>query len=245
VTPTKLCQIVAVQKGLQTRVQHAVTEIYHGLQKPPLFSGISRTYEPVEDEGTTFPPEYTRVQKNVEAMLAEASKHLTDLFDVVATKETANMFASAAVVLNGEPITPKLPVPFLLFLEKQLVDLRTVVSKAPVLDPADRWQEDRANGGFATEPVRTLKTQKVPEVLVKYAATDKHPAQTEVIATDKPIGHWKTVKFSGAIPRTRRDELVARIDALSDAVKRAREEANSMEVTQIQVGADIFQHLLG
>lgn len=242
---TKLCQIVAVQKGLQTRVLHAVSEIYHGLQKPPLFSGLSRTYQPVEDDGETFPSEYTLVQKNVESLLAEASRHLTELFDVVATKETANMSAKAAVVLDGQRITPELPVPFLLFLEKQLVDLRTVVSKAPVLDPADRWTEDRDNGGFATEPVKTLKTKKVAEVLVKYPATDKHPAQTEVIATDRATGHWETVKFSGALPRTRRDELVARIDAMSDAVKRAREEANSMEVTQVRVGADIFLHLLG
>jgi len=245
VTPTKLCQIVAVQKGLQVRTSHAVTEIYHGLQKPPLFSGISRTYQPVDDDGTRLPPEYTLVQKNVESMLADAAGHLTALFDVVATKETANMSAKAAVVLDGQRITPELPVPFLLFLEKQLVDLRTVVSKAPVLDPADRWTEDRENGGYATAPVKTLKTQKITEVLVKYAATDKHPAQTEVVTVDKPAGYWETVKFSGALPRSRRDELVARIDAMSDAVKRAREEANSMEVEQIEVGKNLFLHLLG
>lgn len=240
---TKLCQVVAVEKGLKQRTAHAVTEIYHGLQKAPLFSGISRKYSPVEDGGETLPPEYTLVQKNVEAMLADAADHLTKLFDVVATKETTNMVASAAVVLDGQRITPELPVPFLLFLEKQLAELRTVVSKAPVLDPAEKWTADADNGGFATVPVNTVKTKKIPEVLVKAPATDKHPAQTEVFPIDKTVGHWETIKFSGALPRTRRDELVARIDAMSDAVKRAREEANATDVTQVAVGEAIFHHL--
>lgn len=243
--PTRLCQIVAVQKGVQARVSHAVTEIYHGLQKPALFSGLSRKYTPVEDGGDELPPESTLVQKNVEFMLADTAKHLTELFDVVATKETANMSASAAVVLDGQPVTPELPVPYLLFLEKQLTDLRTVVSKAPVLDPAEVWHPDADNGGFRTEPVKTVKTRKQQEVLVKYPATDKHPAQTEVISVDKNAGYWETTKFSGALPRERRTELVARIDTLSDAVKHAREQANSMEVSQVKVGSDLFRHIFG
>lgn len=244
-TAPKLCQIVAVQKGLQARTSHAVTEIYHGLQKAPLFSGLSRKYTPIEDGGDELPPESTLVQKNVEFMLADVAKHLTELFDVVATKETANMSARAAVVLDGQAITPELPVPYLLFLEKQLTDLRTVVSKAPVLDPAELWTPDAENGGFRTAPVKTVRNRKEQSVLVKYPATDKHPAQTEVISVDKNAGYWETTKFSGALPRERRAEIVARIDAMSDAVKRAREEANSMEVEQVTVGANIFRHLLG
>lgn len=241
---TQLCQIVAVEKGLKTRIGASVTEIYHLLQKPQLFSGLSRVYTPVDDEGEMLPAESTLVQKNVEDLLGEVGDRLTQLFDVVVTKETGNMRACAPVVVEGNHITPPLPVPFLLFLEKQLVDLRTMVSKAPVLDPADVWNPDPSVGGHRTNPVSTSKTKKVPEVLVKYAATDKHPAQTEVLMMDRTTGTWETTKFSGALPTTRRAELISRIDALSDAVKAAREQANSTEVEQISIGDQIFSYLL-
>lgn len=156
------------------------------------------------------------------------------------------MTAKAPVVLDGVEILGPQPVPFLLFLEKQLIDLRTVLSKAPVLDPSERWTAvSGAPGSYRTDGVKTIKTKKVPEVLVKYPATDKHPAQTEMITSDKTVGTWETTKFSCALTPARRAELVARIDAMSDAVKRAREEANSMEVQQVQVASDFFLHLLG
>jgi hypothetical protein len=66
-----------------------------------------------------------------------------------------------------------------------------------------------------------------------------------MITSDKTVGTWETTKFSCALTPARRAELVARIDAMSDAVKRAREEANSMEVQQVQVASDFFLHLLG
>ncbi len=241
---TKLNQIVAVEKGLKSRTEAAITRIYHDLQKPALFTGLSRRYTPADDEGETFPPESTLVQKNVENSLTSAAEELTKLFDAVATKERGNTEAFANVTVDGRVIVEDATVPFLLFMEKKLIDLRTMVSKAPTIDPSEQWTLNTSTGEWRTDPVETTRTRKVPKTLVKYPATDKHPAQTEVYMVDEIVGRWATTKSSGALSPARRDQLLARIDQLADAVKKAREEANSAEVEQVKVGEQVFDFLL-
>jgi hypothetical protein len=48
--------------------------------------------------------------------------------------------------------------PYLLFLEKQLVDLHTFVKKLPVLDASDSWSYDASADCYATDPVQTVRT---------------------------------------------------------------------------------------
>lgn len=52
---TKLNQILAVEKGVKSDTQRKVTDAYHTIQKNALLSGISRTYQPVDDEGEDLP----------------------------------------------------------------------------------------------------------------------------------------------------------------------------------------------
>lgn len=240
----KLNQIIAVEKGLKSRTEAAITKLYHDLQKPALFAGLSRKYTPVDDGGDTLPPESTLVQKNAHATFDIAAEHLTKLIDVVATKERGNTLAVANVTVDGQVVVASATVPFLLFLEKKLIDLRTMVSKAPVLDPSEDWHRDTDFAGWRTDPVETTRTRKVPKTLVRYPATDKHPAQTEVYTVDEIVGRWATVKSSGALSPAERTRLLERIDTLSDAVKQAREEANSTDVEQVHVGEAVFDFLL-
>jgi hypothetical protein len=137
------------------------------------------------------------------------------------------------------------PVAYLLFLEKQLVDLNTFVRKLPVLDASEAWTQDPSTDDWKTEPVRTLRTKKVPRNHVKAEATEKHPAQVEVYYEDVPVGYWTTVKFSGALPARRVNELLERIERLQQAVKFAREEANAAEVTDQRAGDPVFGYLFG
>jgi hypothetical protein len=91
--------------------------------------------------------------------------------------------------------------------------------------------------------VQTLRTKKTPRNHVKAEATDKHPAQVEVYYEDVTVGYWRTVKFSGALPAQRVNEMLARVERLQDAVKFAREEANNMEVTDQKVGERLLQFI--
>lgn len=242
---TLLNQIVAVEKGVKARVDKRITAAYHNLQKSQLFTGLSRTYTPRTEDDAPQPPESTRVQTTVVEQLNDMASALTELFDVVLTKEKANTIAKADVKVDGQVIVADVPVSYLLFLEKQLVHWHTALTKVPVLDPAEEWAEDpTTENWFRTPAVQTIRSKKVMRNHVKAEATDRHPAQVEVYTEDIPVGTWSTTKFSGAIPAKRRDELIARIDTLLDAVKAAREDANSLEIDQERAGAAIFSYLL-
>jgi hypothetical protein len=240
----KLNQIIAVVQGKKSRTQKLLTEIHRGWNQEAI-TGISKTYTPKDEEGEQYPSESKRIHLDVPKRIREVAGHLTDFFDVVATQETSNTEATADVVVDGSLLLNGVPVGVLLFLEKQLVDLHTFVSKLPVLPPDRVWNWHANRGCFATEPVETLKTQKVPDVLVKFPATKEHPAQTEAFMKDVVVGKWHTTYMSSAIPAQERDAAIARIEKLQDAVKTAREEANSIEAVTAKIGERVLEHCIG
>jgi hypothetical protein len=241
----RLNQIIAVEKGVKSRSFQELTEAHHALQKPTLLSGISRTYRPRDEEGEQLPPESTRVQAKAEDVIRQTAEILTRLFDVVATKDWTNCKARADVVVDGKVLVSQVPATYLLFLEKQLVDLQTFVKKLPILDPAESWTFDTSADCWATEPVQTVKTKKIPRNHVKAEATEHHPAQVEVYYEDVVVGYWKTVKFSGALPAKRVNELLERVEKLQQAVKFAREEANNIEADEQKIGDKVLKYLFG
>jgi hypothetical protein len=241
----KLNQIIAVEKGVKSKSFADLTDAHHLLLKPALLSGIARTYQPKDDEGEQLPPESTKVQVKAEEVLRRTADTLTRLFDVTATKDWANCAARADVSVDGRVLLADVPVTYLLFLEKQLTDLHTFVRKLPVLDAAESWVQDASTDSWKTEPVQTHRTKRVPRNHVKAEATEKHPAQVEVYYEDIAIGYWTTVKFSGALPARRVNELLGRVEKLQQAVKFAREEANGAEVEDRRVGEAVFGYLFG
>jgi len=238
-----LNQIVAVENGTKSRTSRELTDLHRTTQKPALFTGIHRVYTPKDDEGDKLPSETTLVQKNVEDILDDASKAMTRLFDVVLTKEVGNTEAKADVVVDGQVLLMNVPVTYLLFLEKQLVDIHTFVGKLPTLDPAQHWSLDENSGVWKADVVETTRTKKVPRNHVKAEATEKHPAQVEVYTEDVIVGTWAKVDTSGAIPNTRRAQLLERVEKLQEAVKFARERANSVEVDDQRAGETVFNYL--
>ena len=239
----KLNQIIAVEKGVKSKSYADLTQAHQDVQKQALLSGISRTYQPKDEEGEQLPAESTRVQLKAEEVLRQTASNLTRLFDVTATKDWANCEARADIVVEGRTLVAGVPVSYLLFLEKQLSDLMTFVKKLPVLDAAESWSHDASTDWWRTEPVRSIRTKKVPRNHVKAEATEKHPAQVEVYYEDIAVGYWTTTKFSGAVPAQRVNELVDRVEKLANAVKFAREEANAFEVTDRKIGDAVFGYL--
>jgi len=242
---TKLNQIIAIEKSVKAKAARAVGDAGRELAKAPLLSGISRTYQPKDEEGEQLPPESTKVQRRVEEQLREVSAAMTRLFDVTATKDRTNALATADIVVDGDVLIADVPVTYLLFLEKQLGELQAFVKALPVLDAGESWTFNDATDSYATDAVKTVRTKKVPRNHVKAEATEEHPAQVEVYYEDIPVGYWTTVKFSGAAPAKRVVTLTDRLEKLQTAVKFAREEANGTEVVDEQIGAKVFGYLLG
>lgn len=242
---TKLNQIIAIEKGAKNRVYSTITELHKNAQKADLYYGFNKTYESKEEGGEQFPPEQKKVTLRSDDVLRETKGLFTEIMDITATKDFANMTASADIVVGGTTIIKDAPVPYLLFLEKQLTDLRTFVDKMPVLDESDDWRRDEATGLFKTDPSRTHRTAKVQEPIVLYDATEKHPAQTQLITKDVVVGYWNQVKHSGAIARGDKRKLLERIEKVLEAVKSAREEANSVEAPEKKAGGDLLDYIFG
>ncbi len=239
----KLNQVIAIEKGAKNRLYAAITELHKNAQKPDLYYGFNKSYEPKEEGGEQFPPEQKKVLMRSDDVLAETKKLFTEFLDITATKDFANVTAKADVIIGGNTLIKDVPVPYLLFLEKQLTDLRTFVDKMPVLDESDDWRKDDATGLFKTEPTKTHRTSKVQEAIVLYDATEKHPAQTQLITKDVIVGYWNQTKQSGAITRGDKRKLLERIESVLSAVKSAREEANSVEAPEKKVGEDILGYI--
>lgn len=176
-------------------------------------------------------------------MIGQVTSTLTKLFDITATKDYANCHAKADIVVDGTVLLQDVPATYLLFLEKQLVDVHTFISTLPVLDASETWRRDESSDCWATEAIQTLRTKKVYRNHVKAEATDKNPAQVEVYYEDVSIGTWRTVKFSGSLPAKRVNELTQQVRRLQEAVKFARETANSAQAEEVKVGESIFGYI--
>jgi hypothetical protein len=242
---TKLNQVLAIVLGEKGRAEKALTGVYKRLQKPQLFSGLQRTYRPRDEEGVQLPPESTRVQTTVPNELALARTAKTRLLDLVATQDSANCTASADVKVDGVTVLHQVPVTTLLFLEKQLVDLHTLMETLPTLDPAVDWEYSAEAGCYKSAPTEKTRTQKVMRNHVKAEATKEHPEQVEVFTEDVVVGYWATRLFSGAIPFDDKRAMIGRVQALQDAVKTAREEANAADVSDKSIGKGVFDFVLG
>lgn len=241
----KLNQVIALVSGKKTKTTEGVTAIYHVLQKPPLFEGIYKTYSPINEDGETQPPEKKNVQYTVKKAVAEFVQLFTDAMDIVATQDFANTTAKADVVVDGKVILKDVPVTTLLYLEKRIVDFQTFIGKLPTLDPGETWTYDDATDSYRSEPARRNSTKKEMKNHVRAAATDKHPAQVDVYTEDVKIGEYTTIKFSGAIEAKVKNEYLSRVGKLLEAVKTAREEANSITATDRSIGKPIFDYLFG
>jgi hypothetical protein len=244
---TRLNQIVALEQGVKARAKDALTALYQQFQRgsDAALSGLIRTYQPLNDEDVALPEEKTLVQVRVKDQLEEVGRLLARYLDVTATKDFANTQAKADVRLGDEVFIKDAPVPFLLTLEKELVNVRTMLSKAPTLDLAEKWALDEDAKAYAAEPRETVRSVKVQKVLTLAPATDRHPAQAQLIVEDRPAGKWKTIKLSGALPGAERGEMLERVDRLIAAVKIAREEANQHQVTDAVIGARLVGYLFG
>lgn len=240
---TKLHEVLAVVQGKTSRAMRELTDLHRRTQVEGLTVGRVRTYEPRDDEGDRLPDESQHVQLVVEDVFRLVARTQTPAFDVVATRDAGNMAATADVVVDGEIVLVDMPAVTLIYLEKRLADLHTFVSKLPVLPAAQRWNYDNFQGVHVSEPVTTVSKRRVPTAFVRFKGDEHHQPQVDRIEVEETVGHWTTVLLSGALPPTRKAELLERVTKLIEAVKVARTRANEVDVEQVRIGQAVFDYL--
>lgn len=243
----KLHEVVAVAKGVKKRNYDEAGRLDKLAQKTDYFNGFTRKFQALSDDSAEkYPDESKKVQADVGTILHGYANHTKEAVDIDATLDRTNCVAFADVVLDdGTVVLAQVPAVTLLDLEKVLTDWRTFTQNLPTLDPAEEWEAIDGSPLRRTKPIVTHKTAKVEEVLVLAAATQHHPAQAKTITKDVITGHWHMTKLSGAITQDEKLALWKRANTLLDAVKAARERANSTEVVELKVGENLFNYLLG
>ena len=242
----RLNQIIAIANTKKTKVATALSAINSVLSRADLFSGLDRKYQSLDDEGEKLPPETKIIQKTASEVIAAAKSELTELLDVIATQEFANCDAKADIVVDGVTVARQVPVSYMLFLEKQVDVIKGIVQKIPVLTQDVKWNRSVSdNSIFVTDPVTTNRTKKVPKSFTKSPATEYHPAQVEMFTEDVIVGTWSKIDTSSAIPASERDAMLKKIESLREAVKMAREEANSITVSDQKIGKSVLDFVFG
>lgn len=240
---THLHETLAAEKAIKSRVTRDLTELHRTSSNAAGYVGMSRTYTPRDEDGDPYPAEVQKVQQTALQAFRRLEELLTPLLDVTATKDTANQKAAADVVLDGVALLHAVPVPTLLFLEKQLNDIDTFVRKLPTLDPSVQWKWSEDAQHYVSNTVDSNRTQKVAVPVTLAQATDKHPAQVQLVNEDKVIGVYHAIKFSGAFSMKEHTVLLSRIAALKVAVKEARQRANLAQAEPVRVAGPIFDYL--
>jgi hypothetical protein len=241
----KLHQVLAVAKNIRTSADRTLVDGTHALQRTAPMTGISRKYQPLDEEGERLPPESTKVQTTVPEIIGVVKSSLARLFDITASQEWTNCGARADVIVHGEVLLPSVPANYLLFLGRKLTELRAFAARIPTLDPSESWTFDSAAGLHRTDPVQTVRTKKIPRNHVKAEATPQHPAQVEMWYEDKAVGSWEKIMFSGMMEPAEAKAMILRIQTLQEAVKLALSAANSTEAVEVAVGERLLGYLFG
>ena|SRR5690349_2660302 len=237
---TYLHQLIAVQRGVDDEVAKTLGSVRHllaveGDQDPK--TGLSRVYQAKEEGGEELPAQSRRVQITAAELTGRAVTALERLFNLKFTREEGNCKARANVVVDGENILTDVPVGYLMFLEAQVDQIVGMIDQIPTLNPADEWTDTAPGlreGVWASAPRKTAVTKRMPQVQVMYDATKEHPAQVRPYETEVTVGWWTTVKYSGQMdPKVQQDMRACAIK-VKDAVRKAREQANRLEVTDRQ-----------
>ena len=232
----KLHELLAVEGNLETQAEKVRADLANAFEKKAhLFREKKTVFKPsVEDERESTTVECD-LQTTVKAQLDELSEYLAKSWDAAIQVAETNTKARADIVLEDDEQTVLvvgMTATSLLDLEKKVAKVRELLKSIQTLDSAMGFQADPQRGANvwkAREVVKT-KTKKVHEVITKAQPTKEHPAQTELLWLDKPIGELHEQEWSGLITPAEKTQLLARVEMLERAVRKARSRANDTEV---------------
>jgi hypothetical protein len=242
----KLHELLAVESDLKSKAQSELGRI-KGLftSGAERLTGLTRTYQPLREDGQDFPDEVVEMATTAPNELARLRHMFGSWLDVAVQKEATNATTSANVIVDSKTILSDLPAPALLNLEAKLADLRKAYEVIPTIDPARQWTWDTGLGCYVSAIERQHRTQKLQEPITLAEATKEHPAQAQLVTRDVIIGTLSTTIHSGALSVTEKRARLDRLDELARAVKQARQRANCAEVKPLSVADKIFDFING
>lgn len=243
----KLHELLSVEGDLEGIYKKILDETAQTFtKKVDRFFGAVRTMEWFEEGNPPVPAEHQALTTTVKDKLDYQKNAVIRYFDALLQKERTNQDARADIIIDGVPIASDLPATFLLGLESRLKRVREIYDKIPTLPPNIKWEKDETKGDdiySRVHPEEQLKTEKIFKVQVLYDATKEHPAQVEKIPETKNVGVYKKEVWTGLLSPADKLALLGKIDRLIQAVKKARQRANTTEVVKLTIGKELFGYI--
>lgn len=230
----KLHELLAVETSLENQANKVRGELTNTFEKKRhLFEEKRIVFKPNSETEKETVETQSDLQSTVKKELDWISSHIIKALDASYQVAEANTLARADIVLDDDAETvliKNVPATALLELEKRIAEIHALIVAVPTLDPAKGFTVDpqRQNAFKAREVVKT-RTKKQTKVIVKYEATKEHPAQTELVSVDEPVGTILEQEWSGLISPAEKAELINRVEIVGRAVRKARARANEVE----------------
>lgn len=241
----KLHELLAVEQDRKykaTQALGATKKIF--TKETARFDGIVKRYIALEEDAEMIPDETKSIVGTVKDKLEETIEILVNGIDAHISKEETNAATTTRAELVYEGVKfGTFSATSLLALEGHLNKIKDLYNAIPTLDTAKKFEFDTQEGVYKTTPEVKFRSVKRPKVIVKYEATEKHPAQTELLYLDEQVGKYETVYSSGRLAITQKNDLIKRIEGLLEATKVARSKANNSEVNNIKIGQKLFNFI--
>jgi hypothetical protein len=250
VSDTRLHQLLAVESSLSNQADKTSKDLlgtFHS--KRHLFEEKKTTFTPNTESAHAVVESQSDIQTTVLGELGWIGKILAKAMDASYMIHVGNSQAKADIVLeDGTILLREVPATALLELEKTLRGVQDLVSKIPTLDPAKGFRPDdsRGVGIYQAREVEKTRTKKTKRPITLYEATDKHPAQVQLIEEDIPVGTIRELEWSALMTPSDKADMLGRAEQLVRAVKAARSRANEQTVnTSNKIAADLLQYVFG
>lgn len=242
----KLHEVLAVETDLKATADKLLKETLSTFgSKAGHFESSHVQFKADAENAPAEAPEFKPMVDRVRDKLLYTTKAVSKYFDSVMQKESTNQKAKADLVLDDETVlATSVPATMLLGLEAKLKEVRAIYEAAPTLAPGEDWQkaEDEGKGlhKAISEKVRTSK-QEEHQIIVP--PTREHPAQVARQVKDIRVGKVVTTKTSSLFTPGEKSDVLARIDSLIRAAKKARMRANDTTVEKVTIGEKIFDYI--
>ncbi len=247
---SKLHELLAVESNLENQANKVRSDLANTFEKKRhLFEEKRILFKPSVEDLQEQVESQSTLQSTVEQELAWVAPHIVKALDASYQVAEANTKARADVILEDDEETillKNLPATALLELEKRVAEIHSLLNTAPTLDPAKGFSLDDSRPFVfkAKEHVKT-RTRKTNRPIVLYDATKEHPAQTQLIQEDVPVGQIFEQEWSSMLTPARKSELINRAEILLRAVRKARSRANEVEIEKDKkIGNRLLQFIL-
>lgn len=231
-----LHEILAVEQEKKAGAERARSKSIETFRsKQSHFTGIRRTFTPfaVDEERGEQAGERLEAQTNLVKTVMEELQNtfgvLSHAIDIGFQLDEANTRAKADIIVDERVLATDVPATFLLQMERRLGEVRALLKEVPTFDPVRRWEidlsADKANV-LRSEVVTTIRKQRTRQYNVMVEATKEHPAQVDIVETDKPVGEIKSYEWTGMLSPGKKAALLLQLERLLTGIKQARSRAN-------------------